>query len=58
MVNNPVMSKEQAIKFAGNQNKLAKILGISRMAVCQWKEIPKSRIWQLQLLHPEWFINT
>ena len=51
------MTKEQAIKLAGNQNKLAQILGISRMAVCQWKVIPQARIWQLQLLHPEWFIN-
>tara|TARA_R110000868_G_scaffold66695_1_gene198502 strand:- start:473 stop:631 length:159 start_codon:yes stop_codon:yes gene_type:complete len=51
------MNKEQAIKLAGNQNKLAKILGISRCAVSQWKEIPQARVWQLQLLHPEWFIN-
>jgi len=51
------MTKEQAIAFAGNQNKLAKILGISRVAVCRWKVIPQARIWQLQLLHPEWFIN-
>ena len=52
------MTKEQAIKLAGNANKLSKILGISRMAVSQWKEIPQARLWQLQLLHPEWFINT
>jgi hypothetical protein len=52
------MTKEQAIQYAGNQAKLAKILGITRMAVCRWKEIPQARIWQLQLLHPEWFINT
>jgi len=52
------MTKEQAINYAGNQSKLAKLLGISRMAVCQWKDIPQARLWQLQLLHPEWFINT
>jgi len=52
------MTKEQAIIYAGNQAKLAKILGITRMAVNRWKEIPQARIWQLQLLHPEWFINT
>lgn len=51
------MTKEQAIALAGNQNKLAKILGISRVAVCRWKTIPQARVWQLQLLHPEWFIN-
>jgi DNA-binding transcriptional regulator YdaS (Cro superfamily) len=52
------MTKEQAIKFAGNANQLAKILGISRCAVSQWEHIPKARLWQLQLLHPEWFLNT
>ena len=57
-VNNAIMNKEQAIKYAGNANQLAKILGISRCAVSQWKDIPKARIWQLQILHPEWFLNT
>ena len=51
------MSKNEAVKLAGGQSKLAKILGISRVAVCRWKEIPQARLWQLQLLHPEWFQN-
>lgn len=52
-----MITKHEAIKFAGSATKLAKILGISKPAVSQWTEIPKARIWQLQLLHPEWFIN-
>jgi DNA-binding transcriptional regulator YdaS (Cro superfamily) len=49
------MTKEKAIFYAGSQSELAKILGISRGAVAQWKNIPKARIWQLQLLKPSWF---
>lgn len=49
------MTKELAIKLAGSQNKLAKLLGINRSAVCQWVTIPEKRIWQLKVLRPEWF---
>ena len=49
------MNKNELIKLAGTQNKLASILGISQSAISQWKEVPKSRIWQLLVLKPEWF---
>ena len=49
------MTKEKAIAYAGSQCELAKILGITRGAVAQWKDIPKARIWQLQVLKPSWF---
>jgi hypothetical protein len=49
------MSKDQAIKLAGGQAQLAKMLGITRGAVWQWKVIPQGRLFQLRLLRPEWF---
>lgn len=49
------MTKEQLIKLAGSQRKLADLLEISQPAVSAWKEVPKARIWQLKLLRPEWF---
>jgi DNA-binding transcriptional regulator YdaS (Cro superfamily) len=49
------MSKEEAIKRAGSLTKLASLLGITPAAVCQWKVIPKSRVWQLKVLKPDWF---
>ena len=49
------MTKEQAIQSAGSVQKLADLLGISRPAIYQWKNIPKMRIFQLQALKPEWF---
>jgi DNA invertase Pin-like site-specific DNA recombinase len=44
------------IKNAGSQSELARILGVERSAVHLWKKngnIPKSRIWQIQLHFPE-----
>lgn len=49
------MTKEQAINLAGSQAKLARLLGISRGAVNQWKAIPKGRMYQLMVLKPDWF---
>jgi len=50
------MEKQHFINLAGSQQKLAVILGISQAAVSQWgKKIPESRVWQLQVLKPEWF---
>jgi predicted transcriptional regulator len=49
------MTKEQAIKLAGSQSELAKIFGISRAAVSQWRQMPQGRVWQLKVLKPEWF---
>jgi transcriptional regulator with XRE-family HTH domain len=51
------MTIEQIIKNAGSQSELARLLGVTRGAVWMWTRdgIPKSRIWQLKLLRPEWF---
>lgn len=49
------MDKQQAIKLAGSQSDLAKLLGISRGAVHQWKTIPPGRLYQLMVLRPDWF---
>jgi hypothetical protein len=50
------MLKEQAIKLAGSQAKLANLLGITRGAVWLWGEdVPIMRIYQLKVLKPQWF---
>lgn len=49
------MTKEKAILLAGSSSKLARLLGVSRQAVTNWVLIPKGRLWQLKVLHPEWF---
>jgi DNA-binding transcriptional regulator YdaS (Cro superfamily) len=49
------MTKEQLVQLAGSQSELARILGINRAAVSQWKNVPQARIWQLKSLRPEWF---
>jgi DNA-binding transcriptional regulator YdaS (Cro superfamily) len=49
------MDKQTAIKLAGSQSALARIFGIERSAVHQWKKIPLLRIYQLKELKPEWF---
>ena len=49
------METQKAIKLAGSAIKLAKLLGITKGAVWQWKKIPKIRLFQLQVLKPEWF---
>jgi DNA-binding transcriptional regulator YdaS (Cro superfamily) len=52
-----MITKEEAIRFAGSLTELAKILGISKAAISQWGETPpQARIWQMQSLHPEWFL--
>jgi hypothetical protein len=50
-----MLTKEQAIEKAGSQAKLARLLGVSRSAVWNWKVIPEGRMWQLRVLRPEWF---
>jgi len=49
------MTKEHFIKMAGSQAKLARLLGVSRAAVCKWGNVPQGRIFQLMVLRPEWF---
>jgi len=51
------MELKEIIKKAGSQSELARLLGVSRGAVWLWTRdgLPKSRVWQLQLLKPKWF---
>ena len=50
------MTKEQLAKLAGSQSELARLLRISRAAVCLWKTVPELRLRQLKDLRPEWFV--
>ncbi|OOH86268.1 Cro/CI family transcriptional regulator [Comamonas kerstersii] len=50
------MKKQDAIDRAGSSAALARILGIAPAAISQWGEqVPSARVWQLQVLKPEWF---
>ena len=52
------MKTQTAITLAGSRAKLARLLGVSRPAVTQYKEIlPPKRIKRLRELHPEWFTD-
>ena len=51
------MDKQKAITLAGSQSELARILGITRAAVHQWKTLPMGRFYQLMAIKPEWFIE-
>jgi DNA-binding transcriptional regulator YdaS (Cro superfamily) len=51
------MTKAELIKLAGSRSELAKLLGISKPAISQWKDpIPELRLRQLKDLKPEWFV--
>lgn len=53
------MRTTDAINRAGSASALADLLGITGGAVSQWGElVPQARVWQLQLLKPEWFEKT
>lgn len=49
------LTKSKAIKLAGSQVNLAKMLGITKGAVWQWSKIPELRLYQLKHIKPEWF---
>lgn len=52
----PGMETTEAIKLAGSQCELARILGITQSAVAQWGAmVPAARVWQLKVLRPDWF---
>jgi hypothetical protein len=54
---NSDMTKQELIQLAGSKSELARILGINRAAISQWKEqIPELRLRQLKDLKPEWFV--
>jgi len=53
------MKTQTAITLAGSRAKLARLLGVSRPAVTQYKEmLPPKRIQRLREVHPEWFVDT
>jgi DNA-binding transcriptional regulator YdaS (Cro superfamily) len=49
----PDISKEQAVKAAGNKAKLARALGLSRATVSDWKNIPLHHQYRLAQMFPE-----
>lgn len=52
------MKKETAIQLAGSRAKLARLLGVTRAAVTQYKTVlPPKRINRLRETHPEWFVE-
>lgn len=52
----PPITTADAITKAGSISALARILGISRVAVHKWGETPPpARMWQLMQIRPEWF---
>jgi hypothetical protein len=52
----PAMDKQTAIKKAGGVQALAKLLDVSHQAIYAWRgKLPKMRLFQLQVLRPEWF---
>ena len=44
------MTKLEAIAWAGSAANLIKLLGVSRAAICQWREVPVLRQWQLKAI--------
>ena len=53
------MKTETAIQLAGSRAKLSRLLGVSRAAVTQYKEIlPPKRVQRLRVVHPEWFSDS
>lgn len=46
----------KVIRMAGSRAKLARLLGIGRSAISQWRNaVPQQRVWQLQVKKREWF---
>jgi hypothetical protein len=61
IVDNAFMELQSIINKVGSQSKLARLLGVKRTTVWLWKKngkIPKSRIWQIKLNHPELLEST
>lgn len=51
------MRTKDAISLAGSPSALAKILGITTAAICQWGEnVPRLRVFELREARPEWFL--
>ena len=41
---------EAAVKAAGSKSALARILGVTRGAICQWQRIPSERVISIESL--------
>ena len=52
---NARMTKQQLTQLAGSQAELARLLNISRSAVCQWVVVPELQLRRLKDLRPQWF---
>jgi hypothetical protein len=55
------MTVEELLAKAGSMYKVAKILGISKVACYKWaktNKIPSNRVKSLMLLKPDWFVKT
>jgi hypothetical protein len=52
---NLYMTKQQLTQLAGSQAELARLLNISRSAVCQWVVVPELQLRRLKDLRPQWF---
>ena len=53
---NARMTKQQLTQLAGSQAELARLLNISRSAVCQWVAVPELQLRRLKDLRPQWFV--
>ena len=53
----PGMTKSEAIRRAGSQAELARLLGISPQAVSKWPgdKLPALQRYRLKELRPRWF---
>ena len=52
----PGMKTKQAVKLAGSQAALARVLSVTRQAVAQWGlTLPPLRLYQLRERRPGWF---
>ena len=52
------MTVEELLAKAGTMYKVAKVLGISKVATYKWvkkNKVPSARVKSLMLLKPEWF---
>ena len=52
------MTVEELLAKAGTMYKVAKVLGISKVATYKWvkkNKVPTNRVKSLMLLKPEWF---
>ena len=53
IIKDPKILKSSAVKAVGNQAKLARLLGIGRSTVCEWKEyIPPYHAYRLLQIYP------